>query len=166
MALRLRKSVNEHEMNFLFRFILKRHLARIPLAFLLLLAVCLNPSSGFANIGRPVADQSPWKLVWSDEFNGRNGSAADPAKWVLETGGSGWGNNELETYTNRLNNAHMENGALAITALQENFKGRDNIARNYTSARLKTKGKFSLTYGRVEARIKIPYGQGLWPAFW
>lgn len=107
-----------------------------------------------------------WKLVWSDEFNRRNGSAVDTAKWVLETGGSGWGNNELETYTSRLKNAHIENGALVITARQENFTGPDNIARTYTSARLKTQGKFTLTYGRIEARIKIPYGQGLWPAFW
>jgi beta-glucanase (GH16 family) len=113
-----------------------------------------------------VSDPSVWNLVWRDEFDGPNGSAVDPTKWVLETGGWGWGNNELEYYTNRLVNAHIENKALVITALRETYTGSDNVTRNYTSARLKTQGKFSLTYGRIEARLKVPYGQGMWPAFW
>jgi beta-glucanase (GH16 family) len=113
-----------------------------------------------------VSDPSVWKIVWQDEFNGPNGSAPDSSKWVLETGGSGWGNNELEYYTNRPINAHLESGALVITALRETYTGPDNVTRNYTSSRLKTQGKFSLTYGRIEARLKIPYGQGMWPAFW
>jgi beta-glucanase (GH16 family) len=79
---------------------------------------------------------------------------------------NGWGNNELEYYTNRTQNAHLQGGNLVITALAENFTGSDGVTRDYTSARLKTQGKFSQTYGRFEARIKIPYGQGLWPAFW
>jgi beta-glucanase (GH16 family) len=110
--------------------------------------------------------QDTWKLVWSDEFSGADNSAPDPAKWVLETGGNGWGNNEWETYTDRLENAHIENGNLVITAINELYKGKDGILRNYTSARLKTQAKFELTYGRVEARLKIPFGQGIWPAFW
>lgn len=109
---------------------------------------------------------SGWELAWSDEFNGSNGSPPDPAKWVLETGGGGWGNNELEYYTDRPKNVFQQEGNLVITALEEKYKGADGVARNYTSARLKTQGKFSQTFGRFEARIKIPRGQGIWPAFW
>ena len=109
---------------------------------------------------------SGWKLVWSDEFDGPNGSAVDSSKWSFDVGGNGWGNNELETYTSRTANAHLEGGLLVIKALKETFTGPDGITRNYTSARLPTKKKFSQAYGRFEARIKIPYGQGLWPAFW
>ena len=107
-----------------------------------------------------------WTLVWSDEFNGSNGSAPDSSKWTLETGGDGWGNHELEYYTNRPQNVHIENGSLIITALKENYRGKDSVTRNYTSARMMTAGKFEQQYGRFEARIKIPYGQGMWPAFW
>src|SRR5664279_5988467 len=107
-----------------------------------------------------------WTLVWSDEFNGPNGSAVDRSKWVLETGGNGWGNQELEFYTDRIENASVHDGNLAITAISEKYTGHGGVTRNYTSARLKTKGKFSQTYGRFEARIKILYGQGMWPAFW
>jgi beta-glucanase (GH16 family) len=113
---------------------------------------------------QPVA--LPWKLVWGDEFNGRNGSGVDPSKWVSETGGGGWGNNELEYYTNRLANAYQQNGNLVIKVVAEQYTGADGVTRNYTSARLKTHGKFSQTYGRFEARIRIPSGQGIWPAFW
>jgi beta-glucanase (GH16 family) len=107
-----------------------------------------------------------WKLVWTEEFNGTNGSAVDASKWVTETGGGGWGNNELEYYTNRLANASQQDGNLVIKVLAEKYTGADGVTRNYTSARLKTRGKFSQTYGRFEARIKIPLGQGIWPAFW
>ena len=109
---------------------------------------------------------NPWTLVWSDEFSGSNGSAPDSAKWTLETGGNGWGNNELEYYTSRLQNAQIQNGFLVITALKETYTGTDGVTRNYTSARMKTASKFEQQYGRFEARIKIPYGQGMWPAFW
>jgi beta-glucanase (GH16 family) len=114
----------------------------------------------------PAAAVSPWKLVWSDEFNGSNGSAVDASKWVSETGGGGWGNHELESYTARLENASQQDGNLVIKVLREKHTGTDGIARDYTSARLKTQGKFSQAYGRFEARIKIPRGQGIWPAFW
>ena len=109
---------------------------------------------------------NPWTLVWSDEFSGSNGSSPDSSKWTLETGGNGWGNNELEYYTSRLQNAQIQNGSLVITAIKENYTGADGVTRNYTSARMKTSGKFEQQYGRFEARIKIPYGQGMWPAFW
>jgi len=105
-------------------------------------------------------------MVWSDEFNGPDGSPPDSKKWVTETGGGGWGNKELETYTDRAVNAQQKRGYLVITAQKETYKGSDNITRNYTSARIKTQGLFDHLYGRIEARIKIPYGQGIWPAFW
>jgi len=105
-------------------------------------------------------------LTWSDEFNGANGSLPDSSKWIMETGGSGWGNNELETYTNRTDNAHHQDGNLVITANKEVYTGSDGITREYTSARIKTKGLFAQQYGRFEARIQITQGQGLWPAFW
>jgi beta-glucanase (GH16 family) len=107
-----------------------------------------------------------WTLTWSDEFNGANGSSPNPANWVLESGGGGWGNHELQTYTNRLENAQIQNGGLVITARRETFTGTDGITRDYTSARLKTAGKFSQKYGKFDARIKVPFGQGIWPAFW
>jgi len=105
-------------------------------------------------------------IVWSDEFSAVNGSLPDSSKWIMETGGNGWGNNELETYTNRTQNAHVQDGNLIITANKETYTGPDGITRQYTSARLKTQTLFAQKYGRFEARIKIPQGQGMWPAFW
>jgi len=107
-----------------------------------------------------------WKLVWQDEFNAPNHSLIDSSKWTAETGGSGWGNRELQYYTSRIDNAFLANGSLNIKALKEQFKGPDNITRDYTSARLITKNHFATAYGRFEARIKVPFGQGIWPAFW
>jgi beta-glucanase (GH16 family) len=112
------------------------------------------------------ADSTKWKLAWSDEFNGANGSAPDAAKWAFETGGSGYGNNELESYTSRPVNVQQKGGDLVITARKENFTGADGIARPYTSGRIRTKGLFSQAYGRFEASIKLPLGKGIWPAFW
>ncbi|GET29846.1 family 16 glycosylhydrolase [Prolixibacter sp. SD074] len=107
-----------------------------------------------------VAAQDCVQLVWSDEFN-YTGSP-DPQNWSFETGAGGWGNNELQYYTNRLSNAEVKNGNLVITARKESYQGSD-----YTSARLITYNKAgSWTYGRIEARMKLPYGQGIWPAFW
>jgi beta-glucanase (GH16 family) len=112
-----------------------------------------------------------WVLTWSDEFNGADGSAADSSKWVNETGGNGWGNNELEYYTAGTANAVVQGGNLVITATNTGTAGLtcsypSNGPCGYTSARLKTQGKFTQQYGRFEARIQIPEGQGLWPAFW
>lgn len=111
-------------------------------------------------------DPPGWTRVWSDEFDGPNGSAVNSQRWTMETGGGGWGNNELQTYTNRTQNAYLEDGMLVIKAMRETFTGTDGIRREYTSARLKTQDKFTQTYGRFEARIKVPFGQGIWPAFW
>jgi len=99
-----------------------------------------------------------WNLAWSDEFNG---SSLDTSSWTFDTGGTGWGNNELEYYTNRLQNAAIQDGNLLIIARQESYGGRI-----YTAARLKTQGLKTFTYGKIEARIKLPAAQGLWPAFW
>ena len=107
-----------------------------------------------------------WSLVWADEFNQADGASPDPAKWTFDLGGGGWGNSELESYTSRTNNARILNGQLVITARKENYTGSDGIARNYTSARLKTQGKWAFTRGRIEARMQLPRGQGIWPAFW
>jgi len=104
--------------------------------------------------------------VWNDEFSTPDGSSADPTKWTYDLGGKGWGNHELESYTNRPENAHIEKGNLVITAQKETYTAADGITRDHTSARLKTQGLFTQTYGRIEARIKIPAGQGMWPAFW
>lgn len=108
-------------------------------------------------------------LVWADEFNGPAGTAPDPVKWGFDLGigYNGWGNNELEYYTSRTTNSYQDgSGNLVIKALKETYTGSDGITRSYTSARLVSRGHFEPKYGRVEARIKIPSGQGLWPAFW
>src|SRR5580704_5734211 len=103
-----------------------------------------------------------WKLAWSDEFNGPANTRPDASKWAYDIGhdGDGWGNHELEAYTNSLENVHQDGqGHLVIRALKD-------ASGNYTSGRLITKGKFTTTYGKIEARIKIAHGQGIWPAFW
>jgi beta-glucanase (GH16 family) len=106
----------------------------------------------------PEWNRPGWNLVWQDEFNGPE---IDRAKWTFDSGGHGWGNNERQFYTNRPENARIEAGRLVIEARQEKYRGSD-----YTSARLKTQGLHAFTYGRMEARLKVPYGQGIWPAFW
>lgn len=112
------------------------------------------------------SQEPAWSLVWADEFDQADGTAPSGSRWTYDLGGDGWGNNELQTYTNRRTNSWVENGRLIITARKERFTGADNRARDYTSARLKTQGRFSWTYGRFEARMKLPRGQGIWPAFW
>jgi beta-glucanase (GH16 family) len=112
------------------------------------------------------AQSTNWQLTWSDEFNAPNGAPPDPAKWNIVTGGKGFGNNELETYTTRPANIQQQNGNLVITAQKEDLTGPDGIPRHYTSARLNTQGLFSQPYGRFEARIQLPTGKGIWPAFW
>jgi len=113
-----------------------------------------------------VSTTSPWRLTWSDEFNAPDGSTPDRNKWTYDLGGNGWGNHEQESYTARPENAKIVDGNLVITARREEYTGADGITQPYTSARLKTQGLFAQAYGRFEARIKIPRGQGIWPAFW
>jgi beta-glucanase (GH16 family) len=104
-----------------------------------------------------------WQLVWSDEFAQPDGSSPDSTKWGYDigNGSGGWGNNEKEYYTSRTSNARIQGGQLVIEADKESYGGQ-----NYTSARMLTKGKWSWAYGRMEASIKLPRGQGIWPAFW
>jgi beta-glucanase (GH16 family) len=106
-------------------------------------------------------------LSWSDEFSGPAGNPAG-SSWRAETGGSGWGNQELQTYTSGTGNAALDGaGNLAITARQESTGAQCWYGQcDYTSARLITSGRFAQAYGHFEARIKIPAGQGMWPAFW
>ena len=114
-----------------------------------------------ANIQVTVNTGTGNNLVWSDEFN--TPGAPDPAKWGYDigTGSNGWGNAESQYYTNRSQNVIVEGGMLKIKALKENFGGS-----NYTSARIKTQGKFSFKYGKVEIKAKLPVGGGTWPALW
>ena len=98
-------------------------------------------------------------LIWADEFDGSGKPNSN--NWAYDLGAGGWGNNEAEYYTDRLENAKVENGVLKITAKKESFEGA-----NYTSARLKTQGKFSFKCGKVEVRAKLPEGGGTWPAIW
>jgi len=107
------------------------------------------------------SDDGRWTLAWSDEFEGPAGQLADPATWTYEVG-TDWGNAQLEYDTDRASNAALDGaGNLVITARREAFEGRQ-----YTSARLTTAGLRAFQYGKFEARMKLPSGQGLWPAFW
>lgn len=105
-------------------------------------------------------EKRSWELVWQDEFN--NVGVPDATKWSYDLGtgpdNNGWGNNELETYTSSTDNIVVADGNLQITAI--------STGNSYTSARIKTLGLFEQKYGRIEARIKLPWGPGLWPAFW
>ncbi len=111
----------------------------------------------------PVIKDKGWTFettpVWSDEFNYTG--LPDPAKWGYDIGGSGWGNNELECYTNDIKNGSVANGILTITAIKEDVGGK-----NYSSARLVTKNKGDILYGRIEVKAKLPAGKGTWPAIW
>jgi beta-glucanase (GH16 family) len=107
-----------------------------------------------------IAAPPKYTLVWNDEFNG-NGMP-DTTKWKYDVGGHGWGNNEWQYYThNRSANARIENGFLIIEAIKEKWEGKD-----YTSARLVTKGKGDWQYAKIEVRAKLPKGRGTWPAIW
>ncbi len=105
------------------------------------------------------------RLVWSDEFEGPAGASPDQSKWDFDTGG--WGNGQLQSYTAGPQNASLDGkGDLVITARAESHTGHDGITRPYTSARIQTLNTFQFQYGLAEARIQVPAGKGLWPAFW
>jgi beta-glucanase (GH16 family) len=115
-------------------------------------------------LGSAVAAAPParWRLVWSDEFEGPANSPPDSSKWGYDLGGGGWGNRELEFYTSDPNNVFLNGeGSLVIRAIRES-------SGTYTSARLKTKGRFEVRYGKIEARLKLPIAptSAVWPAFW
>jgi beta-glucanase (GH16 family) len=110
----------------------------------------------------PLGARSTWKLLWEDNFEGAKGQALDSRRWGFDVGGNGWGNGQLEFNTDKTNNAALDgDGYLDITAREETYG--NNL---YTSARILTRGRFHRAYGRFEARIKLPVGQGIWPAFW
>ena len=98
--------------------------------------------------------------TWADEFDGPANTLPDPSKWTYDLGNNnGWGNRELETYTNSLQNVHLDGASRLVIHV-------DRSGSTYTSARIKTQGLISARYGRIEARIRLPFGQGIWPAFW
>jgi beta-glucanase (GH16 family) len=153
---------------------MKRVFVRSAAALFLLLAACPPGVPGPETPDGPVATDAgppidapdvlgpPWHLVWQDEFDGAEGARPDSSKWRYDIGGDGWGNAQLEFDTDRTENVSLDGmGRLRIIARKESYGGR-----NYTSARLNTAGKFERAYGRFEARIKQPRGQGIWPAFW
>ena len=108
----------------------------------------------------PEWERPGWEIVWHDEFDG---TELDRENWTFDIGGNGWGNQEWQAYTDRPENVRLEEGMLVIEAREEPEFVR---GRSYSSARIKTQGLNAWQYGRIEARIKLPYGQGIWPAFW
>jgi beta-glucanase (GH16 family) len=119
------------------------------------MAVCLPLASSAGATGK-----AKWVLEWSDEFIGRAEALPDPAKWVYDLGATGWGNHELEDYTDKPENVSTDGrGHLAVRAIRSD-------SGKYSSGRLKTQGRFEVQYGRIEARIRIPRGNGIWPACW
>lgn len=133
---------------------------------LLLLVSCSKKKEGVPIITPPVPqvvtdlnwefDKTP---IWADEFNYTGSPATD--KWDYDLGGSGWGNNEKQNYTNSLENVKVEDGLLTITAKKENSNGM-----SYSSTRLVTRNKMDVLYGRIEVKAKLPVGKGTWPAIW
>jgi beta-glucanase (GH16 family) len=127
-----------------------------------------SPTTMIKATATPTQPNSPWRQIWSDEFDGPAGTPPDPSKWSPGVGGDGWGNQQLEYDTANQNAYQDGQGNLVLEAR------KGNPAKyqcwygpcQYTSARLSTQGHFSFTYGLIEARIKIPQGQGIWSAFW
>jgi len=99
-----------------------------------------------------------WQVIWQDEFND---TSIDLSKWDYDTGGDGFGNDELQYYTDRSDNSYVEDGNLVIAAREESYRDHD-----YTSAKLRTKYSMNIQYGRIDIRARLPQGKGLWPAFW
>ena len=139
-----------------------------PIYAVSLLIICI--SLVFSSAGCTQAVQTPaptatpippiegWTLVWQDEFDDEQ---IDRQNWTFDIGGHGWGNGEMQYYTDRSENARLENGLLVVEARQEKYSGS-----YYTSARLKSQALQEFQYGRMEARLKVPEGKGFWPAFW
>lgn len=127
------------------------------------LVLAALPLAAFGCGGGTAPARGDWgDPVWSDEFDGATaGQSPDPTKWGYDIG-TGWGNQQQEFDTDRPSNVSLDGqGNLAIVARRESYSGSA-----YTSARITTKGRFAQQYGKFEARIKLPIGPGLWPAFW
>jgi beta-glucanase (GH16 family) len=135
-----------------------KRISYIILLGILYLTSCASSGTKPGATPTYVWNSKGWKLAWADEFNGKS---IDPKNWVFDKGGSGWGNAEMEYYTDRPENARVENGLLIIEARKEQYQGLP-----YTSARMVTRKMREFQYGHIEARMKLPYGQGIWPAFW
>jgi beta-glucanase (GH16 family) len=139
-----------------------------PLLTLLLAQLINVACDANAQTAQPqpaAATPAGYTLVWSDEFNAPDGTIPDTKKWNYDLGGNGWGNHELEFYTDHPQNAQIKSANLVITAQKEPATDKYGT-RDYTSARIKTQNLFAQAYGRFESRIKIPKGEGMWPAFW
>jgi beta-glucanase (GH16 family) len=131
----------------------------IAFLFVIIIGCSYEPYSPGSNHNNNPID---YTLVWEDNFDGPVNQSPDISYWSFDVGGHGWGNQQLEYDTARTENVSLDgSGNLRIIAIEEEYLGR-----SYTSGRIKTEGKFSQKYGRFEARIKLPVGQGLWPAFW
>ncbi len=133
-------------------------------AFVVAILGCIKSKAVGAYFTGPVTPvDSSWTFAstpsWAEEFDYTG--KPDSAKWGYDIGGSGWGNNEKEYYSNLPENASVANGMLSIVALKKNVQGM-----NYTSARLVTRNKFDFLYGRIEVSAKLPAGKGMWPAIW
>lgn len=134
--------------------------SNIKSIFLFALAISSQFNFSICTYADNISIDKTSKLIWSDEFDEKT---INTQNWQYDIGigNNGWGNNELQYYTDKTDNARIEDGNLVIEARKENYN-----TRNYTSARLKSKGLQEFTYGRIEARIKLPSDQGIWPAFW
>jgi len=129
--------------------------------------VAVALSAGLAVVSR--SDRAEAAVVWNEDFNGAAGTGVDTSKWNFDVGGGGWGNQELEYYTSGTGNVAMDGqGHLVITARKGSGGHNDcwNGTCQFTSGRIQTAGKFTQQYGHIEARIQVPDGSGLWPAFW
>jgi len=138
-----------------------RGLNRLTFAAAALLLCAWSPGCGGSSASTtPSSIPPPAAQSWADEFDGPANALPDPAKWTYDLGNNnGWGNRELETYTNLVQNVHVDGSGHLIIHV-------DQSGATYTSARIKTQGLLSARYGRIEARIRLPFGQGIWPAFW
>ena len=135
---------------------------RLILSFVAVLSAALVIGCASEPYSPPEPEPMDLTLIWQDEFNGSEDDLPDDSKWSFDIGGHGWGNEQLEYDTGRADNVSLDGqGHLRIIAREESFGGNA-----YTSGRIKTQGKFAHAYGRFEARIQLPVGQGLWPAFW
>ena len=156
----------------------KKRVLLTPISILMAVSVALT---FFVNPVADAATKKSLKLLWSDEFNGKKGSAPSAKNWSREIGGGGWGNSERQYYTDKASNASMDGaGRLVITAKRISNEYAEQVSEDpgtedilnrcsecqFTSARMKSARKVSFQYGRIEARMKLPQGVGTWPAFW